>query len=93
MTTLSDQQRILIETQFGNRKKSVGIAYLLLLITVVGHNFYLGRIGRGLLQLVLCLIGIGIFWVILDLFTLAGTVRTMNADTYNQLTLDALRGA
>jgi TM2 domain-containing membrane protein YozV len=93
MATLSDQQRILIETQFGNRKKSAGIAYLLLIITMVGHNFYLGRNGRGLLQLVLCLIGVGFIWVLLDLFTLAGTVRSMNADTYNQLTMDALRGA
>lgn len=92
MASLSDQQRILIETQFGNRKKNVGVAYLLLIITLVGHNFYLGRIGRGLLQLVLCLIGIGVFWVLIDLFTLAGTVRRMNGELYDQLTLESVRG-
>ena len=92
MATLSDQQRILIETQYGNRKKNVGIAYLFLIFTLVGHNFYLGRIGRGLFQAVLCLIGIGVLWVLLDLFTLAGTVRRMNEELYNQLTLNELRG-
>ena len=30
---------------------------------------------------------------LLDLFTLAGTVRRMNEELYNQLTLDELRGA
>jgi len=93
MATLTDQQRILIETQFGNRQKNVGLAYVLLLFTVIGHNFYLGRIGRGILQGALCLIGIGFVWILFDLFTLAGTVRRMNAELYNQLTLTELRAA
>ncbi len=91
MTVISDQRRILIETQFGNRKKSTGIAYLLLICTGVGQNFYLGRTGRGILQLLLCFVAVGVFWIICDYFTLAGTVRKMNSEIYNQLTLDALR--
>jgi TM2 domain-containing membrane protein YozV len=91
MTSLSDQKRLLIETQYGNRKKSVGVAYLLLFLTGVGHNFYLGRSGRGVLQFFLCLIAVGILWIICDWFTLAGTVKTQNSSIYNDLTMAALR--
>jgi hypothetical protein len=59
---LSDQEKILIEMKYSNAKKSVGVAYLLLALTAVGHNFYLGRTGRGIAQLLLCCVLVGFFW-------------------------------
>lgn len=91
MSGISDQKRILIETQFGNRKKSVGIAYLFLFLTGVGHNFYLGRPGRGVLQFFLCWILVGVIWIICDWFTLAGTVNKQNVELYNELTMSIVR--
>ncbi|HYZ30956.1 MAG TPA: TM2 domain-containing protein [Crenalkalicoccus sp.] len=89
---LSDQEKILIEMKYSNAKKSVGVAYLLLALTAVGHNFYLGRTGRGIAQLLLCCVLVGFFWVLLDWFTLVGTVKSRNSALYNQITMDALRG-
>ena len=62
------------------REKSVLIAYLLWLsFGVVGaHHFYLGKAGRGVGYLLTCAwLTIGL-WV--DLFTLPGQVRRLNAE-------------
>jgi len=91
MAGLSDQRRILIESQFSNQKKSVGIAYFLLIFTGVGRNFYLERPGRGILQFALIFVLIGMIWIAFDIFTLAGTVKSMNEDVYNRLKMKALR--
>lgn len=61
--------------------KETGLAYGLLLITLVGvagiQHFYLGKIFRGILWLLTWgLFGIG---TIVDLFTLPGQVRVINA--------------
>ena len=48
------QRRILIETTIANEKKSAGIAYLLWFFFggFGGHNYYVGKTGLGLMQLV-----------------------------------------
>lgn len=58
--------------------KSVGIAYILLvLLGVLGiHQFYIGKIGRGVGYLFTC--GWLFVGVVMDLFTLASQVRTIN---------------
>ena len=61
--------------------KESGIAYALLLLTLIGfagiHYFYLGKIGRGILWLLTWgLFGIG---TIVDLFTIPEQTRQMNA--------------
>lgn len=91
ISRMSKEDKMLIEMRFANQKKSVAVAYLFLFFTVVGHNFYLGRIGRGVAQLLLCFILIGFIWSFIDIFTTAGTVKKMNQDLYNTLTIDALR--
>jgi TM2 domain-containing membrane protein YozV len=60
--------------------KSKGVAYLLWFFfgLIGGHRFYLGKVGTGLLYF-LTLGGLGIGWVI-DLFTLASQVDTVNAE-------------
>lgn len=60
------------------RQKETGIAYLfwLLLGFVGGHQFYLGKTGRGLLYLfTFGILGLG---TLIDLFTLPSQVRQVN---------------
>ena len=61
--------------------KSAGVAYGLLLITILGvagiQHFYLGKVGRGILWLLTWgVFGIG---TIIDLFTLPSQTKTINA--------------
>ena len=61
--------------------KDVGVAYLMMLFTLVGicgiQHFYMGKVGRGLLWLfTFGLLGVG---VMVDLFTLPSQVRQVNA--------------
>jgi hypothetical protein len=59
--------------------KSTAVAYVLLIVVgVLGiHRFYIGKVGTGILYLLTGgILGIGI---IVDLFTLAGQVRVVNA--------------
>ena len=84
---MTDNQKMLVEMRFANQKKSVGLAYVFLLFTAIGHNFYLGRIGRGIGQLALCFVLVGFLWILIDLFLLAGMVRTQNQAIYNEILL------
>ena len=61
--------------------KSVGVAYAWFLLTFIGiagiQHFYLGKTGRGILWLLTFgLLGIG---TLIDLFTLPGQTRQVNA--------------
>jgi TM2 domain-containing membrane protein YozV len=59
--------------------KSVGVAYIfwLLLGVVGGHQFYMGKIGRGIgYLLTLGWLFVGVF---IDLFTMGAQVRAVNA--------------
>ncbi|MGK0716613.1 TM2 domain-containing protein [Leucobacter sp. W1153] len=61
-------------------KKEAGIAYGLMLFTLLGvagvQHFYMGKIGRGFLWLLTFgLLGIG---TIIDLFTIPGQIRNVN---------------
>jgi hypothetical protein len=61
--------------------KEIGIAYALMLFTLIGvagiQHFYLGKVGRGILWL----LTFGIFGIgtIVDLFTLPSQTNTVNA--------------
>ena len=61
--------------------KETGIAYALMLFSIIGicgvQHFYLGKVGRGILWLLtLGLFGIGL---LIDLFTLPQQVKNINA--------------
>ncbi len=76
-------------------EKSVGLAYVLLIfLGQLGlHRFYTGRVGTGIAQLLLAVVGyatmafivgfvpLGILWcwLFIDLFLTAGMVRSANA--------------
>lgn len=90
MTESADSQIIVVK-----QEKSMAIAYILLIfLGGLGiHRFYLGRVGTGITQLLLSIIGwatvafvIGIFflvilgiWLLVDLFLTAGIVNSENA--------------
>jgi TM2 domain-containing membrane protein YozV len=69
---------------FEANKKTVVAAYLLwFFIGLFGaHNFYLGRTGVAIAQLILSLTILGmvvtVFWVLVDAFLIPGWVRNQN---------------
>lgn len=91
---------------FDSRKKSVGTAFLFWFFTggVGGHNFYLGRTGAAVTQLILAVLGwpllfaagagilllgpLGI-WLIIDAIGLSGAVRKHNEAVMAGLNLAA----
>lgn len=79
---LSNDARVLM--LYEANKKTALVAYLLwFFLGLFGaHNFYLGRIGVAVTQLILSLILIGlavtVVWVIVDAFLIPGWVRRQN---------------
>jgi TM2 domain-containing membrane protein YozV len=79
---LSNDARVLM--LYEANKKTALVAYLLWFFLGLfgGHNFYLGRTGVAVTQLILSLILIGmvitIFWVLVDAFLIPGWVRRQN---------------
>ncbi len=69
---------------FEANKKTAVVAYLLWFFLGLfgGHNFYLGRTGVAVAQLILSITVIGllitIFWVLVDAFLIPGWVRNQN---------------
>lgn len=62
-------------------RKELGIAYALMLFTLIGvcgvQHFYMGKVGRGFLWLITFgLFGIGL---LIDLFTLPQQIKNINA--------------
>jgi TM2 domain-containing membrane protein YozV len=79
---LSNDARMLM--LFEANKKTALVAYLLwfFLGWFGGHNFYLGRIGVAVTQLILSLTVVGLIitvvWVLVDAFLIPGWVRQQN---------------
>ena len=79
---LSNDTRVLM--LYEANKKTALVAYILWFFVgwFGGHNFYLGRIGPAVAQLILTLTIIGclitIFWVLVDAFLIPGWVRQQN---------------
>ncbi|GIL41209.1 NINE protein [Roseiterribacter gracilis] len=90
MAVLTDQQQLILETRFAGERKNLGIAYLLLFITIVGHNLYLGRIGRAVVQFLLCCVLIGFIWVLFDIFTLPSTVEQINDERRRKIAMELI---
>jgi TM2 domain-containing membrane protein YozV len=79
---LSNDARVLM--LYEANKKTALVAYLLWFFLGLfgGHNFYLGRTGVAVTQLILSLIFVGliitIFWVLVDAFLIPGWIRRQN---------------
>ena len=98
---LSTQEQILIEQRVTNEAKSVGAAYLLwfFLGTLGAHRFYLGKIGGGVAQLILFVLGwitmsvgvgvvlliaLGIWWIV-DAFLIPGIIANQKEEVRGRL--------
>jgi len=79
---LSNDARVLM--LYEANKKTALVAYLLwFFLGLFGaHNFYLGRTGVAVTQLILSLIVVGmiitVFWVLVDAFLIPGWIRRQN---------------
>jgi TM2 domain-containing membrane protein YozV len=79
---LSNDARVLM--LYEANKKTALVAYLLWFFLGLfgGHNFYLGRTGVAVTQLILSLIFVGliitVFWMLVDAFLIPGWVRRQN---------------
>ena len=79
---LSNDARVLM--LYEANKKTALVAYLLWFFLGLfgGHNFYLGRTGVAVTQLILSLVFVGliitIFWVLVDAFLIPGWVSRQN---------------
>jgi TM2 domain-containing membrane protein YozV len=74
---LSNDQRLMIESQVIAQRKSIGVAYLLwfFLGLLSVHRFYLDRPGTAILQIVLNCLIVGWVWVLVDAFLIPGMIR------------------
>jgi TM2 domain-containing membrane protein YozV len=79
---LSNDTRVMM--LYEANKKTALVAYILwFFLGLFGaHNFYLGRTGVAVAQLILSLIIVGmvitIFWVLVDAFLIPGWIRRQN---------------
>lgn len=90
------------QLMYDANRKSVGVAYLLFIFLggLGAHRFYLGRVGTGVAQLLLSIIGwvtvlagVGILflaalgvWLIVDLFLIPSMARQHNVALASGLT-------
>ncbi|MFC6465230.1 TM2 domain-containing protein [Marinilactibacillus sp. GCM10026970] len=91
---LTNEEKMVVNSEVANHKKSTGMAYLLwFFLGVFGiHRFYLNRKGSAIALLALFVTGwitsviligflflfIGGIWLFIDLFLVAGMVRVEN---------------
>ena len=78
LAKLSAQKQEEFVEEYKRKAKSVGIAYLFLIVILAMHYGYLRKWG---LQIVFWLTGGGFFiWWLIDLFRLVGLVKNYNKD-------------
>jgi len=99
---MADDNAIRSQMMYDANRKSVGVAYLLLIFLggFGAHRFYLGRSGTAAAQLILTIIGIVLtvlavglillavvwVWLFVDLFLVPGIAREENMRLANALT-------
>jgi len=84
---LSDGNKASYVLTYNARKKSAVVALLLAIFLggIGGHKFYLGNFVLGMLYLVFCWTGIPSIVALVEAFTLADTVRTINKISADEL--------
>jgi TM2 domain-containing membrane protein YozV len=80
--SLSSDTRALILFEANKKHALVALALCFTIGILGGHNFYLGRTGIAVAQLILTITVIGLIasfiWVIVDAFLVTGWVRDQN---------------
>jgi TM2 domain-containing membrane protein YozV len=84
---LSDGSKASYVLTYNARKKSAVVALVLAIFLggIGGHKFYLGNFVLGILYLVFCWTGIPSVVALVEAFTLADTVRTINKISADEL--------
>jgi len=87
LTRLSDGSKASYVLTYNARKKSAVVALLLAIFLggIGGHKFYLGNLVLGVLYLVFCWTGIPSIVALVEAFTVADTVRTINKISADEL--------
>ncbi len=89
--TMTPSQQGIFYGEYSHRAKNYNTALIWAILTgwpVGGHNFYLGRIARGILHLVLAIVSlsaIGLFLTIYDIINLRRTVEQINMRIANEI--------
>lgn len=79
LSSLPAQKQQEFVEEFNRKKKSLGIAYLFLLVVFSAHYAYLGSWG---MQILYWITGAGLgLWLLIDLFRLPSVINTYNKDT------------
>ena len=92
---LSTEAQMLIEQRVTNEGPSAGAAYLLwFFLGLLGaHRFYLGKVGTGLVMLILTISVIGLFitriWWLIDAFLIPDMMRGKRAELRKLLVVSA----
>lgn len=105
---LSNEEKMLVNSEVANNKKSVGVSYLLwFFLSSLGiHRMYLGRKGSGVTLLVLSILGwltlvflvgwvflvIVGIWALVDAFLLPGIVKEANDNLTEEYAMKILAG-
>lgn len=65
---------------FEARKKSTGLAYVMwfFLGWFSAHRFYAGQVGLPILQIITIPIGVGVVWILIDIFLIPSMIRNYN---------------
>ena len=92
--TLSETDRLIIETRVASEAPDHVVTYLLwFFLGIFGaHRFDLRRPGSAILQFILCLIVIGLVWWAIDLFLIPGMIREKREEVRKRLEAQAARG-
>ena len=81
MKDLTDQERLMFQTEMGTRRKNptTGVVLALFLGGFGAHRFYLGQTGLGILYVVFVWAVIPAIVALIECFLMSGRVRAYNA--------------
>ncbi|MBA3823762.1 MAG: TM2 domain-containing protein [Ktedonobacterales bacterium] len=89
--TMTPTQQGIFYGEYTHRAKNYNTALIWAILTgwpIGGHNFYLGRIGRGILHIVLAIASVsivGLLLTIYDIINLHKTVDQINMGIANEI--------
>ncbi len=83
MSQLTNEERLLVNSEVEKRRRSAAVAYLLwgFLGFVGGHRFYFGKTGSGVAMALITILTLGFgvivtgVWALVDVFLISGWLR------------------
>ena len=89
MKDLTDQERLMFQTEMGSRRKNpaTGVVLALFLGGAGAHRFYLGQTGLGILYALFVWTFIPALVALIECFLMAGRVRGYNATVGQEIAI------